>query len=121
MVLKGDALFLECTVNLPVALVAVVFVLDCGDCLDHLFEGIVTPYRPSTEILACELSLAEGLPVVDVLDSVCNVHVGTGDELIDQSGEIVFADELLHGFESFHNLPPTLFGSRSFLHPYYRP
>ena len=41
MVLKGDALFLERAVNLPVALVAVVLGLDGGDgfhdFLEHLF------------------------------------------------------------------------------------
>ena len=46
MVLKGDALFLECTVNLPVALVAVVLGLDGGDgfhdFLEHLFDSMDT-------------------------------------------------------------------------------
>ena len=41
MVLKGDALFLERTVNLPVAIVAVVLGLNGGDSFHDFLEHIL--------------------------------------------------------------------------------
>ena len=59
---------------------------------------------PIAEVVACELSLAERLHIINVLNSGCDIHVGFSNKFLDQVGEVVLTDVRLHSFEFHHRL-----------------